>query len=579
MGSNAKELTTAAAQGLSSAQTGHPVFVGEGALAARCRQFDWERTSLGPVTNWPLSLRALTSALLASRNPILLFWGPELVMIYNDAFAPSLGSTRDARGLGAKGREFWTDVWPAVGPQIEGVLERGESHWFENTLVPIEREGVLDEAWWTYSYSPVRDDRGDIAGCLVICQEVTASVRAEARLREINHELEVERARLSEVFEKAPSFFAMLRGPDFRIEMANEAYFGLIGRHDVIGKPLLEAIPEIASQGFRDLLERVVTTGEPFVGREALVHFANRGGRGPEDRYVDFIYQAIVEADGSRSGAFVHGYDVTDHVMARRAVEQAAADRLRDAEERARLLAVAEDARREAESANRAKSDFLAVMSHELRTPLNAIDGYAELMEMEVHGPLTEQQRQYLIRIRKSQRHLLGLINGVLNYTRVEAGAAQYDLNAVSLIDVLASCDALMRPQMEHRHLDFQVDLCSADLKVVADAEKLQQILLNLLTNASKFTPSRGRVRLSCEPGSESVAITVEDTGRGIPPEQAARIFEPFVQVDARLTRTEEGVGLGLAISRDLAHGMQGEITLVSEVGKGSAFTVTIPRA
>ena len=137
MGSNANEVTTTAAQELSSAQTGHPVFVGEGEMAARCRHFDWERTSLGPATNWPESLRALTSALLASRNPILLFWGPELVMIYNDAFAPSLGSARDARGLGAKGREFWTDVWPVVGPQIEGVLERGASVWFENTLVPI----------------------------------------------------------------------------------------------------------------------------------------------------------------------------------------------------------------------------------------------------------------------------------------------------------------------------------------------------------------------------------------------------------------------------------------------------------
>lgn len=578
MGSNANEATTTATQPLSSAQTGHPVFVGEGEMAARCRQFDWERTPLGPVSTWPVSLRSLTSALLATRNPILLFWGPELVMIYNDAFAPSLGSARDARGLGANGREFWTDVWPVVGSQIEGVIQRGESVWFENTLVPIERNGVLDEAWWTYSYSPVRDDRGAIAGCLVICQEVTASVRAEARLREINHELEVERARLSEVFEKAPSFFAMLRGADFRIELANEAYFGLIGRHDVIGKPLLEAIPEIASQGFKDLLDRVVSTGEPFVGREVLVQFANRGNRGPEDRYVDFIYQAIVEADGSRSGAFVHGYDVTDHVMARRAVEQAAADRLRDADERARLLAIAEEARKEAESANRAKSDFLAVMSHELRTPLNAIDGYAELMEMEVHGPLTDQQRQDLIRIRKSQRHLLGLINGVLNYTRVEAGAAHYDLHPISLIDVLVSCDALMRPQMEHRGLDFRVDLCSGDLKVVADAEKLQQILLNLLTNASKFTPPHGSVRLSCKPADTTVAITVEDTGRGIAPEQASRIFEPFVQVDARLTRTEEGVGLGLAISRDLAHGMQGEIALHSEVGKGSAFTVTIPR-
>jgi signal transduction histidine kinase len=136
-----------------------------------------------------------------------------------------------------------------------------------------------------------------------------------------------------------------------------------------------------------------------------------------------------------------------------------------------------------------------------------------------------------------------------------------------------------MRTQMEQRHLDFRVNLCSADLAVKADAEKLQQILLNLLTNASKFTSAGGTVKMWCEVRADRVNITVSDTGRGIPPEQVDRIFEAFVQVDARLTRTEEGVGLGLAISRDLARGMNGEISLVSEVGKGSAFTVTIPRA
>jgi PAS domain S-box-containing protein len=340
--------------------------------------------------------------------------------------------------------------------------------------------------------------------------------------------------------------------------MANDAYLRLIGQADIIGKPLLEILPEVREQGFTELLDTVRRTGEPFVGREVAVRFDDRDGGGPRERFVDFVYQAIVDADGNHSGVILHGYDVTDHVMTRRAVEEA---------------------KREAEAANRAKSEFLAVMSHELRTPLNAIDGYAELMELEVHGPLTEHQRQDLVRIRKSQRHLLNLINGVLNFTRVEAGVAHYELGPVPLADVLMSCDALMRPQMEHRGLTFDVDLCAGDLRVMADAEKLQQILLNLLTNASKFTAAGGRVRLWCDAADMQVRITVSDTGRGIAPEQADRIFEAFVQVDSRLTRTEEGVGLGLAISRDLARGMHGEIALVSEVGKGSAFTVTIPRA
>jgi signal transduction histidine kinase len=536
----------------------HPVFAGDSRMAARCRELDWSQTSLGAVQRWPSSLKSLTAALLASRNPILMFWGPDLIMIYNDAFAPSLGAERDARGLGAKGREFWTDVWPVIGAQLEGVMERGESFWFENALVPIERGGVMHDAWWTYSYSPTRDESGDVSGILVVCQETTASVIAQAQLAVANRDLEIARARLATAFEKAPAFFAMLRGEDYRIEMANEAYFRLVGRANIIGKPLLEVVPEVGPQGFTGLLDTVRRTGEPFVGREVPVRFDDRDGHGPRERYVDFVYQAMIDADGSHSGVIVHGYDVTDHVLTRRAVEEA---------------------KKEAEAANRAKTEFLAVMSHELRTPLNAIDGYAELLEMEVHGALTPQQRQDLTRIRKSQRHLLTLINGVLNFTRVESGNAHYDIGPVRLADVLASCDALMRPQMEHRGLTFNVDLCSGELAVSADADKLQQILLNLLTNASKFTPAGGRVRMWCESSADKVRITVADTGRGIPPEQVERIFEAFVQVDSRLTRTEEGVGLGLAISRDLARGMHGEITLVSEVGKGSAFTVTIPRA
>ncbi|HET9426625.1 MAG TPA: ATP-binding protein [Gemmatimonadaceae bacterium] len=579
MGSNTNLAAAATGPALAPAQVDHPVFPGHGEMAARCRAFDWSKTPLGPVETWPVSLRTIVSTVLASRNPMFLWWGPELIQIYNDAYRPSFGqSGRDPTALGARGRDCWTDIWETIGPQIEGVMTRGESVWFEDAYIPIERNGRLEDVWWTYSYSAVRDDDGRIAGTLVVCQETTGRVLAEAALRRANQELEVERSRLAETFRQAPSFFAILRAPDLRFEFANEAYYGLIGRRDIIGKTLTEALPEVASQGFGALLHRVIETGEPVGGRETLVRLS-RGPSGSEDRYVDFVYAPVTEADGSRSGAFVHGYDVTDHVLARRAVEQAAADRIRDAEERERLLSAAESARKEAESANRAKSEFLAVMSHELRTPLNAIDGYAELMEMEVHGPLTEHQRQDLLRIRKSQRHLLGLINGVLNYTRVEAGVAHYELRAIPLVEVLSSCDALMRPQMEHRELEFSVELCSPDLKVIADSEKLQQIVLNLLTNASKFTQPGGHVRLSCAVRPLNVGITVADTGRGIPKEQIERIFEPFVQVDARLTRTEEGVGLGLAISRDLAHGMNGEISLVSEVGKGSAFTVTIPRA
>ncbi len=242
-------------------------------------------------------------------------------------------------------------------------------------------------------------------------------------------------------------------------------------------------------------------------------------------------------------------------------------------------LAEAEAARSAADVANRAKSEFLAVMSHELRTPLNAIAGYAELLELEVHGPVTAEQRSDLARIQRSQRHLMGLINGVLNYSRLDAGAVEFELRDVPLAEALATCEALIAPQAAARRLKLVVDECDPARRVRADPDKLQQILLNLLTNAVKFTEPGGRVTLGCTPAVDSVAITVADTGHGIAAEQLHRVFEPFVQVDSRFTRTEQGVGLGLAISHDLARGMAGDLTVTSVVGEGSTFTLTLPRA
>ena len=247
--------------------------------------------------------------------------------------------------------------------------------------------------------------------------------------------------------------------------------------------------------------------------------------------------------------------------------------------ERARLYESEQVARASAELANRAKSEFLAVMSHELRTPLNAIGGYAELIELGIRGPVTEDMRKDLQRIQKSQRHLLGLVNGVLNYSRVEAGAVTYELQDVMLDEVLASCEALVAPQIRNKRLSLSYEATEPSIEVRADAEKLQQVLLNLLTNAIKFTEPGGSIELSCARAGDEVRVSVSDTGKGIAGDQLGRVFEPFVQVDARLTRTQEGVGLGLAISRDLARGMGGDLTVASTLGEGSTFTLSLPLA
>ena len=252
------------------------------------------------------------------------------------------------------------------------------------------------------------------------------------------------------------------------------------------------------------------------------------------------------------------------------------------AEELARRAALAVDnARlfREAHEANRAKSQFLTTMSHELRTPLNAIGGYAELLEMGLRGPVTPEQLEDLGRIQRSQRHLLGLINDLLNFARIEKGHVELKVEDVSVEEELTAVQPLIEPLMTTKQIRYSQRHGDATVRCRADRDRMRQVLLNLLSNAVKFTASGGEIALGWDARDGAVDIHVRDTGTGIPRQKLNIIFEPFVQLTNSLTRVSEGTGLGLAISRELARAMRGDVTVVSAVGQGSTFTFTLPRA
>jgi PAS domain S-box-containing protein len=237
----------------------------------------------------------------------------------------------------------------------------------------------------------------------------------------------------------------------------------------------------------------------------------------------------------------------------------------------------AEASRLQAEEANRAKSQFLAVISHELRTPLNAIAGYVELLEMGLRGPLTDEQRRDLDRIKRSEQALLRLIDDILTFAKAESGRIEYQFDDVRLDELLASLNTMIAPRLSAKGLEYHVDMCAIDGIVRVDRGKVEQIILNLLSNALKFTDT-GRITIRCLSDNETFRIDVEDTGCGIPARDLAVIFEPFVQGNQSLTRRAEGTGLGLSISRQFARDMGGDIAVESAIGVGSTFTLSLPR-
>ena len=245
----------------------------------------------------------------------------------------------------------------------------------------------------------------------------------------------------------------------------------------------------------------------------------------------------------------------------------------------ARLFEEATTARKEAEAANRAKMDFLASMSHELRTPLNAIAGYTDLIEMEIHGPITDAQRDALARMKRSQHNLTRLIEQVLSFAKIEAGKLEYAFDLVNVHETVSRVGELIEPQARSADVRYVYEPADRDAVVRADRERLEQIVLNLLSNAIKFTPAGGLVTMRVASDGDSAVVSVTDTGIGIPSEKRNLLFQPFVQLSEQLDQRRRGVGLGLAISREMARAMNGDIIVESEAGSGSTFTLRLPLA
>jgi PAS domain S-box-containing protein len=293
---------------------------GGGEMGARMRAHDWSTSPLGDPHGWPRALRTIVRLMLNAKQAMFVAWGPDLAFLYNDAYAPIFGDKHPG-ALGRPFAEVWSDIWEQIGPIVEGTLA-GTASWYEDLLIPMERRGYRENAWFSFSYTPAYDDSGEVAGLFCAVTETTGKVLAERQLAN-------EREHLRELFHQAPGFIVVLRGPEHVFEMVNASYYKLVGHREILGKPVIEAMPEIAGQGLLELLDQVYRTGEPYVGLSQPIVLQREPHSSLEQRFVNFVYQPIRDADGRVSGIFAEGSDVT----AARRSESA----LRESEQRLRL--------------------------------------------------------------------------------------------------------------------------------------------------------------------------------------------------------------------------------------------------
>src|SRR5215469_11544724 len=566
---------------LSKTQLIESMFAGGGEMAARMRALDWSATPLGPLEQWPQSLRCCVRIVLGSGYPMAILWGPDYTVLYNDAFRPFFG-TKHPWALGRFCRDVHPEAWDIAGPMFEKVLTQGQATSFlTDQLLPLIRDNYLEECYATFSCGPIPNDAGDVGGVLTSALETTQRVLEDRRrqvLRDLasrtagaRNEEEVWRVsaetlgqdRLSLPFaflyEYRPSEHrAYLAGVS--VETDGALHPGVI---DCRSENLWRFDPALTRDGvvleLGNRASRVSVANWPAPPKEASVVPIRLGeysealgflvvgihpGRPFDDAYRQFVYRITEQ--------------ITIGLASARAYEQ----------ERQRADALAE--------LDRAKTTFFSNISHEFRTPLTLMLGPLEEVLPKARERLSPEDHEQLVAVRRNGLRLLKLVNTLLDFSRIEAGRLQASYQPTDLATFTAEIASAFDSAMENAGLRFSVECQPIAEPVYVDRDMWEKVVLNLLSNALKFT-FEGEVALALKPVDGAVQLQVRDTGVGIPEEHRERVFERFHRIEGIHARTYEGTGIGLALVQELVKLHGGSVRVESALGKGSMFTVTIP--
>ncbi|RKG76748.1 response regulator, partial [Corallococcus exercitus] len=558
-------------------------FAGGGEMGELVRSMDWSRTPLGPSRDWPVSLKTMVGVVLHNRFPMLMWWGPEMIQVYNDAYRPVLG-LKHPGSLGAPGEQVWREIWDVVGPMARGVLDGGPATWSENLELFINSRGFLEETFHTFSYSPIPDEKGGVGGVLVTVRETTQEVQHDRQLRMLR-DLAARSADAKSPEQACSTSLDVLADNDLDLP------FALLYLLDVTGDTarlagstrlpaaVLATLPaqqSVSAESGTDWpFAEATRTGDAVVVKDLGQRIRDLpGGRWNTPPSLAVV-RALTRPGQSRPYGFLVG-----GVSPRRLLDASYRDFFQGTGEQvAAALANArayQEERQRAEALaalDRAKTAFFSNISHELRTPLTLLLGPTEdalaSPERTLQGDALETVHRNGVRLRK-------LVNTLLDFARIEAGRVRATYEPTDLAALTAGLASAFRSAIERAGLMLDVDCPPLPEPAWVDHEMWEKIVLNLISNALKFTFT-GAITVAQAPRDGHIELRVTDTGTGIPANELPRLFERFHRVHGARARSHEGSGIGLALVHELVRLHGGTLTVQSELDRGTTFTVRIP--